>query len=231
MAWRRTAREPWSEFDEMLASMRRQFDETMERMSGAAQQMTLPGGIRTVVDVREDDTDVLVVADLPGVERQDISVRLTDPRTLRITARREMIHEGEETGYYVRERRVGAIARTVSLPADVTGEGTATFRNGVLEVRLKKIAEARGREIEVGGTSGKAALSAAEEQRQQKEKLYREDREKVEPSGYLDPREIAKEARDIQLEEPGSPEERSTAARLRKRKEELYAEGKKKLAG
>ncbi len=225
------AREPWSEFDEMIANMQRQFEETMGRISGAAQQVALPGGIRTMVDVREDETDVLVVADLPGVERQDISVRLTDPRTLRITARREMIREGEETGYYVRERKIGAIARTVSLPADVTGEGSATFRNGVLEVRLKKTVESRERVIEVEGTSRKPVLSAAEEQRQQKEEFYREDREKVEPSGYLSSQEVAREAKNIRLEDSGSPEERSTAARLRKRKEELYAEGKKKLAG
>jgi HSP20 family protein len=231
MAWRRTAREPWSEFDEMLASMRRQFDETIERMSGAAQQMALPGGIRTVVDVREDDTDVLVVVDLPGVERQDISVRLLDPRTLRITARRAEAREEEEAGYYMRERRVGAIARTVSLPADVTGEEAhATFRNGVLEVRLKKAAGARGREIAVGGAAQKAALSAAEEQRQRKEELYREAREEVEPSGYLRPGEIAEEAKRIEPGERGTPEERATAERLRKRKEELYEEGKRKLA-
>jgi HSP20 family protein len=97
-------------------------------------------------------------------------------------------------------------------------------------VRLKKAAGARGREIEVGGAAQKATLSAAEEQRQQKEELYREAREEVEPSGYLRPGEIAEEAKRIEPGERGTPEERATAERLRKRKEELYEEGKRKLA-
>lgn len=233
MVWRRITRGgPWSEFDEMLASMQRQFDDMIERTSGAAQQLALPGGARTTVDVREDDTGIMVIADLPGVERQDISVRLLDPRTLRITARREIAREEEEAGYHVRERRVGTIARTIALPADVAGEGTgATFRNGVLEVRMKKAAATHGKEIAVGESSGKPVLSAAEEQSQWKEKHYREAREEMKPSGYLSPREIAEEAKKVKLDESGTPEEQSTAAQLRKRKEELYQEGKRKLAG
>ncbi len=232
MVWRRITRGPWGEFDDMLASMQRQFDDMIERTSGAAQQLALPGGARATVDVREDDTNIFVVADLPGVERQDISVRLLDPRMLRVTARREEAREKEEAGYHVRERRVGTIARTIALPADVTGEGAgATFRNGVLEVRMKKVAAAPGKEITVGETSGTPVLSAAEEQRQFKVQHYLEAREEMKPSGYLSPREIAEEAKKVKLDEPGTPEERATAAELRKRKEELYQEGKKKLAG
>ncbi len=157
MAWRRSSSEFWSEFDEMLGSMQKQFGEVMERLSGAAQQVPLPGGgTGAVVDVMEHDADVVVVADLPGVETQGISVRLIDPRTLRITARREEMKEEEQAGYHVRERRVGAISRTVSLPTDVRGEEAhATFKNGVLEVRLKKVAEAP-RQGDPGGGRGRA---------------------------------------------------------------------------
>ncbi len=188
MAWRGSPRGLRAEFDEMLGDMQRQFNETMERISGAAQQVPLLGGAGTTVDVREDDTDVVVVADLPGVEREGISVRLLDPRTLRISARREEAREAEQAGYYMRERKVGAISRTATLPVDVREEGAhATFRNGVLEVRLKKVVETGGKTILVSGGPQQAAR--------------------------------------------GSPEEEATAARLRKRKEELYEEGKRKLAG
>ena len=154
MAWRRPSREIWGEFDQMIGDMQKQFSEVMERLSGAAQQV--PGGAGTVVDVLEHEADVVVVADLPGVAREGISVRLLDARTLRITARREEAKEERQAGYHVRERRFGAISRTVSLPTDVRDEGaTATFKNGVLEVRLKKVAETRGKEIPVGeGVAG-----------------------------------------------------------------------------
>jgi HSP20 family protein len=196
MAWRGSPRGLRAEFDELLADMQRQFAETMERISGATQQVPLLGGAGTMIDVREHDTDVIVVADLPGVERENISVRLLDSRTLRISARREEAREAEQAGYHMRERRIGAISRTVSLPTDVTEEeARATFKNGVLEVRLKKKVETGGRVIPVGGET------------------KMEEAKRVEPG------------------ERGTSEEQATAERLRKHKEELYEEGKRKLAG
>lgn len=225
MAWRRTGRGPWSEFEDMLANMQRQFRDTMERISGSMQQVPVPGA-GTMIDVVEHEDDVMVVADLPGVERKEITVRLLDPRTLRIAARREESHEEKEAGYHMRERRFGAIARTVSLPTDVREEGArATFKNGVLEVRLKKVAEARGKEIPVAT----GAETVAAERREQIEGEYREDRELVRPSGYQSPREIEAEAQKIQIEERGTPEEQRTAAELRRQKERMYEEGKRRL--
>ncbi|NMA10351.1 MAG: Hsp20/alpha crystallin family protein [Methanomicrobiales archaeon] len=225
MAWRRPSREIWGEFDQMIGDMQRQFSEVMERLSGPAQQVPMLGGTGAVVDVVEHEDDVVVVADLPGVDREGISVRLLDPRTLRVAARREEAKEEREAGYHVRERRFGAISRTVSLPTDVRDEeATATFKNGVLEVRLKKVAGTRGKEI---------ALSegAAEQHREQVEAEYREAREKMEPSGYPRSRDVMKAAEGIELEERGSPEEQETAARLREQKERLYEEGKRKISG
>jgi HSP20 family protein len=184
MAWRATPRGFRVEFDEMLADMQREFAEMMERISGAAQQIPLLGGAEMTIDVREHDADVIVVADLPGVESKDISVRLLDPRTLRISARREEAREAEQPGYYIRERRIGAISRTVSLPSDVTEEeARATFKNGVLEVRLKKTAERGGKAIPVSGEikmiepgmqGNPGAETTAERLREHKEELYEE---------------------------------------------------------
>ena len=229
MAWRGSPRGLRAEFDELLADMQRQFAETMERISGATQQVPLLGGAGTMIDVREHDTDVIVVADLPGVERENISVRLLDSRTLRISARREEAREAEQAGYHMRERRIGAISRTVSLPTDVTEEeARATFKNGVLEVRLKKTVETGGRVIPVSGETGRLV---AEEQRRREEERYQETRAETEPSGYLRPRDVMEEAKRVELEKRGTSEEQATAERLRKHKEELYEEGKRKLAG
>ncbi|NLM30987.1 MAG: Hsp20/alpha crystallin family protein [Methanomicrobiales archaeon] len=224
MAWRRTPYGLRAEFDELFADMQRQFAETMERISGSVQQVPRLGAAETTIDIREHDTDVIIVADLPGVERQDISARLLDPRTLRISARREEAREAEEAGYHMRERRVGMISRTIPLPADVTDkEAQATFKNGVLEVRLKKTEEAGGRVIPVGEEAGRLLRESKEEQ-------YLKEQEEMEPSGYLSPEEVMREAEAIELEPRGSPEEQATAEKLRQQKEELYEEGKKKLS-
>jgi HSP20 family protein len=91
------------------------------------------------VDVKEHDDEIIVAADLPGVEKEDVSIAVVDPRTLRIAFSRSAETEEKEEGYFVRERTYGSMDRVVRLPSDVADEGaTATFKNGVLEVRLKK---------------------------------------------------------------------------------------------
>ncbi|MFA7198469.1 MAG: Hsp20/alpha crystallin family protein [Methanoculleus sp.] len=229
MAWRGSPRGLRAEFDEMLGEMQKQFSDVMGRISGGAPQGSPLGGAGTMVDVREDETEVMVVADLPGVDMEKIAVRLLDPRTLRITARREEEAETEQAGYFVRERRVGTISRTATLPVDVEGEGAhATFKNGVLEVRLKKVVQEVGKEIPLRSETGQ---SPAAEHRQQVEREYREDREKMRPSGYLSSRELKEAAEKITIPETGSAEEQKNAAELREQKQRLYEEGKKKLAG
>lgn len=97
------------------------------------------GGIR--VDVSEDLDEVVVVADLPGVEQENIAVRLLSPTELRISGVR--CSETTETaggGQVMRRERVcGRTSRVVMLPGDATAVGArASFANGVLTVRLGK---------------------------------------------------------------------------------------------
>jgi len=91
------------------------------------------------VDVREHDEEVIVVADLPGVEKDDVSLQLLNPRALEISCERKGEKEEKSEGYYMRERVYGSMSRVVAMPADVTEDDSrASFTNGVLEVRLKK---------------------------------------------------------------------------------------------
>jgi HSP20 family protein len=91
------------------------------------------------VDVREHDDEVIVVADLPGVEKDDVSLQLLSPRALEITCERKGESEEKSEGYYMRERVYGSMRRIVAMPADVTEiDSNASFKNGVLEIRLKK---------------------------------------------------------------------------------------------
>jgi HSP20 family protein len=91
-------------------------------------------------DVTEHDDEVIVTADIiPGIGKKDISLDLITPQALEITCERKEEKREEKEGYYLRERSFGSMRRVIPLPQAVTDEGAAaTFRNGVLEVHLKK---------------------------------------------------------------------------------------------
>ncbi len=102
------------------------------------------------VDVRDHEDEITVVADLPAVEKQDIHVELVDPKILVVSIDHKEEREEKKEEYYLHERSFRSRSRTVFLPADVTQEGVATsFKNGVLELRLKKTKESRGKEIPI----------------------------------------------------------------------------------
>lgn len=99
----------------------------------------LPSGILSGVDVDviDDGDDVVVAADLPAFEKDEISVQ-ADDRRLRITAESEEGVE-DEREFYRRERTQKEVSRTLALPVEVeVGETTASYEGGVLSVRLPK---------------------------------------------------------------------------------------------
>ncbi|MEN6443703.1 MAG: Hsp20/alpha crystallin family protein [Methanoregula sp.] len=145
MAWRRYPFESvWQEIEEMRAEMENIFHQvqTGGRLlpAGGVSDRMLPairGEFR--VDVREHDDEVIIVADLPGIDKENISLRLLNPRTLEISCERKGEKEEKSEGYYMRERVSGFMARRVMVPADVSeADSAASFKNGVLEVHLKK---------------------------------------------------------------------------------------------
>lgn len=142
----------WNEFDEMMSEMENKFQ------SALSEGATLPARFLPAlrgecrVDVRDQDEETIVVADLPGVKKEDLNLKLIDPFTLEISCERksDILEEKEETGYYMRERVYGSMIRTIPLPCEVSEEdATASFKNGVLEVHLKKVITERGTEIQI----------------------------------------------------------------------------------
>lgn len=100
------------------------------------------------VDVVETDEAVVVTADLPGYDPDDIDVSVSG-RTLTLRAARDDEEELTEGRYVRRERRHRETSRSVGLPADVDeGAADAAYGNGVLTVTLPK-AEGDGHHIEV----------------------------------------------------------------------------------
>jgi HSP20 family protein len=99
------------------------------------------------VDVIERDEEVLVRAELPGVEKKDIDVSVTDSSLTISTTPRVEEEEGE---YYCCEIGAAPFTRTVRLPVEVDSDkAKASFRDGLLELRLPKTEHARRRAISV----------------------------------------------------------------------------------
>ena len=146
-------------FDE-LDEMRTYMDALFQQMyktnpvallpaSGESATKMLPAQpSRLRVDVAERDDEVVVTADLiPGVTKKDISLDLINPQALEISWERKEEKKEEKEGYYLRERRFGSMTRIVPLPVTVTEDkATATVKNGILEVHLKKsVKEPKGK--------------------------------------------------------------------------------------
>jgi HSP20 family protein len=101
------------------------------------------------VDVFEEKDDIVVKAEVPGIDKENIAVTLSDS-TLTIKGEKKKEEEVKEENYYRSERSYGAFVRTVDLPKDVHADKVkATFKNGVLEVRMPKTEEAKAKEIKV----------------------------------------------------------------------------------
>jgi len=151
------------EFDEMMAAMENRFQSMMEPSrffsrgllpaagSPAGRMMPVLGSDFRI-DLREIGDEVIVVADLPGVEKGDITLRLVNPNTLQISCERKVEHEEtSEEGRFIQQERVfGSMDRLLVLPSEVSVEGsTSSFKNGVLEVHLRKLPVEHGTVIPI----------------------------------------------------------------------------------
>lgn len=104
---------------------------------------------RPSVDIAETDRDFVLIADLPGIAREDLDITLVDDR-LTIKGRRHRESESKEGNVHRVERAYGTFTRTFDLPAAVDTEAVAaTYKDGVLEVTVPKAEEARPKQIEV----------------------------------------------------------------------------------
>lgn len=103
------------------------------------------GGFSPCVDVREDDDAFILTAEVPGIAEKDIDVQVTEDS---ITIKGEKKEEKEDKGkdYYCMERSYGSFHRTIRLPIGVDREKVdASFKNGVLTVKLPKMEEAKSK--------------------------------------------------------------------------------------
>jgi HSP20 family protein len=102
------------------------------------------------VDVWETDDELVYAFDLPGIPEEKISLEFEDGM-LTVSAERERQEEVSGERFYRFERRHGTFSRTIGLPQGVTEDAIkAEYKNGVLEVHVKKPDQPKPRRIQIG---------------------------------------------------------------------------------
>jgi HSP20 family protein len=112
-------------------------------------EISLPEMKAPKVDVIDRETEVVVKAEVPGVDKKDLDISVGDDSvTIKGSTRHE---EKEEKGdYYRHEISTGAFSRTVALPAAVDGaKAKASFKDGMLELVIPKIEKAKRHAVKV----------------------------------------------------------------------------------
>jgi len=100
-------------------------------------------------EVEESDKDIVVRLEVPGLDKENCEV-LIDGNMLRLNGSKQMERETDTSTYHLMERAYGTFQRTIMLPRSVdTERAKASFKNGVLTVRLPKLGADGSRSIKV----------------------------------------------------------------------------------
>jgi HSP20 family protein len=137
--------------DPIFADLRL-IDDLFGRRFGNGNRVT---GFVPALDVRETEDGYLVLVDLPGVKSEDVAVELID-QVLTISGSRAPMETGEAQRL---ERPSGSFVRRLTLPKGVDSDKVvAEYKEGVLEVRVPKRAEAKPKRIAISRTPQKAIV-------------------------------------------------------------------------
>ena len=156
--------DPFREFVTIQDRLNRLFRESQGGEGGHESLTT--SSFAPPVDVYEDEHNVVLKIEVPGIEEKDIDVRIEN-NTLTVHGERKFEKEEKEENYRRVERQYGSFTRTFALPNTVDAEKVqANYDKGVLRIQLAKKAEARPKQIKVNVGSertleGKSASKAA----------------------------------------------------------------------
>jgi HSP20 family protein len=101
------------------------------------------------VDISEDTNNIYVHAELPGLEKENVKVTVSDG-VLTLSGEKKQEEKKEDKNYFRIERRYGSFSRQFTLPENVKEDGVAAnFNNGVLEITIPKTEPVKPKEREV----------------------------------------------------------------------------------
>jgi HSP20 family protein len=145
--------EPFREFTTLQDRMNRLLRDTFGP-EGREEALTTTG-FAPLVDVYEDEHNITLKIEVPGIDEKDIDVRIEN-NTLTVHGERKFEKEEKEENYRRIERQYGSFTRTFTLPTTVDADKvSAHYDKGVLKIALAKKAEAKPKQIKVNVGSEK----------------------------------------------------------------------------
>ena len=138
----------WTSASDDLERMRRDMDRLFGQVAGQAYWPT-HAGVFPLVNVTEDQDHFYIRSEIPGMNREEISISATG-RNLSISGERKIVSEGENVKYHRREREDGIFSRVVALPSDIQIDKIeASYVDGILSINIPKDEEAKPKQITV----------------------------------------------------------------------------------
>jgi len=155
-----TRLDPFREFVTIQDRMNRLFRDSYGNNEGREEALNNTS-FAPPVDVDEDEHNVILKIEVPGIEEKDIDVRIEN-NTMTVHGERKFEQEEKEENYRRVERQYGSFTRTFTLPQTVDQENVqADYDKGVLKIKLSKKAEAKPKQIKVN-VGGQKTLEGKE---------------------------------------------------------------------
>ncbi len=144
----------WYPFRDLVSFQERMNRLFQDTLGPSREELLTSGTFVPPVDIYEDEHNIILKLEVPGMEEKDIEVQLEN-NTLTVRGERKFEQEEKEENFHRIERRYGAFARSFTLPNTVdAGKVEANYENGILKIQLAKRAEAKPKQIKVN--AGKA---------------------------------------------------------------------------
>jgi len=141
----------WEPFRDLLSlqdRMNRMFDESYRGRS-ASDDWALGGTWAPAVDIYEHEGNIVLTAELPGVDPKDVDVRVEN-NVLTLRGERKWSDDVQRESYHRVERAYGSFTRSFTLPSVVdTDKIKADFKDGMLKLVLPKREEAKPKQISI----------------------------------------------------------------------------------
>jgi len=155
---------PYRELNTLQERVNRLFHESFS--NEGRDESLATSSFAPAVDVYEDEHNITLKIEVPGIDEKDIDVRIEN-NTLTVHGERKIEKEEKEENYRRIERQYGSFTRTFTLPNTVDSESvSANYEKGVLKVQLAKKAEAKPKQIKSQRGRRKNAGSQAAEEHQ-----------------------------------------------------------------
>ena len=138
--------DPFRELTQLQDRMNRLFQDSYR---GSGDENLMSTGFVPPVDIYEDEHTIRVKMEVPGIDQNDIDIRVEN-NTLTVRGERKFEKDEKEENFHRIERRYGQFVRTFSMPNTVDADHVeATYHNGVLYLGLPKKAEAKPKQVKV----------------------------------------------------------------------------------